>query len=160
MLGNDTWFMYEASKMDELNADGFGGLGAEGGDGISLSADGEDESGISKGHVLDCANLPQTKFCKKHPASPICVGRIKKCEKHNAKLDSLRGEASQAKGIADTLKTDAQETASKTASASATTGADGGDNTMTYIAIGGVALLALGGLAFFLLRKKSDAPAA
>ncbi len=141
MLGNDTWFMYEQSKMDTLNADGFMNAGGY------MSADAK--------AVLDCANLPKTKFCKKHPASPICIGRIKQCEKHNAKVESLRGEAAQAKGIAATLQTDAEETAANTAASSSTAAAGGGDNMMTYLAIGGVAILALGGLAVFLLRKKA-----
>lgn len=147
MLGNDTWFMYEDSKMDTLNADGFG----------NMSAEGDDTPAPAPEHVLDCNHLPTTKFCKKHPASPICVGRIKKCEKHNVKIDTMRGEAAQSKGIAQTLQTDAAETASKTASS---TGGDAPDNTMTYVAIGGIAILALGGLAFFLLRKKAETPAA
>ena len=116
---------------------------------------GDDGGTSSSGdHVLDCHKLPQTKFCQRHSASPICIGRIKRCEKHNAKLDNLRGEAAQASGLAKTLNTDADETAAETAKASSATGSD---NTMTYVAVGGVIFVVLAGAAFMLLGKKGGA---
>lgn len=140
MLTNDTWFMYdEQSRIQTVNADGFGSLNAEGAD-----------------HAVDCNALPKTKFCQKHPAKPICIKRIQACEKRNAKVDSLRGEAAQAKGVGEVLKTDAAETSQKTASASAADAVSaGGDNTMTYVAIAGVGVLVLGAVVMFIIKKKA-----
>ena len=88
----------------------------------------------------------------KHSASPICVARIKRCEKHNLKTEAKEAEVAQQKELTKQLAADSSD--SPSGASGLTGGADGESDNTTYIALGVVGLMMLIGVGFVLLKKK------
>jgi hypothetical protein len=174
MLGNDTWFMYEAGKKD-LTSDGFGGVKIIG---TAMMAEGDTPPAPSaprdtsaKSNSLNLDDIRAT--CEKEtmgfyschkkkngrPRLPnICQERIKGCMRMRTKLTGKLIEADQSRAITGGLEVENSADAAKVAAKNKET--DAPDNTMMYIGIA-VGVLVLGGVgAYFLLKKPAVVPAA